>query len=350
MVRYQRNRLGEGAIPASVNREISLLKRAFNLAAKNGVISKANVPAFPQQLEENNVREGFVDRAGFEAVRDAMPDYLHDPLTFAFRTGWRIGAIRGLRWSSVDYDNRMITLERSNSKNKRPWLLPLDDPELFGVIERAWRQRQLDCLHVFHHEGRPLAESTFRKYWPKATAEAGLSGLLIHDLRRYLPARNLVRAGIHENVAMAITGHKTRAVFDRYNIIAEDDLREAMRRQSEYLAAQTSRPKVMPIRQACDQTVINHVHFVARDAASRRKPAANGRSLAYPCVPMQIRSDSKSSVGNHVRVQVPPSAPTNSMLVASFIRLMYVVAERIAHCDQTVIELEIVPTCRRRGV
>ena len=144
MVRYQRNRLGEGATPASVNREISLLKRAFNLAAKNGVISKVNVPAFPQQLEENNVREGFVDRAGFEAVRDAMPDYLHDPLNVAFRTGWRIGAVRGLRWTSVDYDNRMITLERSNSKNKRPWLLPLGDPEPFAVIERAWRRRRLD--------------------------------------------------------------------------------------------------------------------------------------------------------------------------------------------------------------
>ena len=184
MVRYQRNRLGEGATPASVNREIALLKRAFNLAAKNGVISRANVPAFPQQLEENNVREGFVDRAGFEAVRDAMPDYPHDPLTFAFRTGWRIGAVRGLRWNSVDYAGRMITLERSNSKNKRPWLLPLDDPELFAVVERAWQRRRPDCLHVFHHEGRPLAESTFRKFWPKATAKAGLSGLLIHDLRR----------------------------------------------------------------------------------------------------------------------------------------------------------------------
>jgi integrase len=288
MVRYQRNRLGEDATPASVNREIALLKRAFNLAAKNGVISKANVPAFPQQLEENNVREGFVDRAGFEAVRDAMPDYLHDPLTFAFRTGWRIGAVRGLRWSSVDYDNQMITLERSNSKNKRPWLLPLDDPELFAVIERAWQRRRLDCLHVFHHEGRPLAESTFRKYWPKATAEAGLSGLLIHDLRRSA-ARNLVRAGVHENVAMAITGHKTRAIFDRYNIIAEDDLREAIRRQSEYLAAQTNRPKVMPIRQACDQTVIEPCAFRRTPTpASRRKAPANE---VVSCAPMRGDAD-----------------------------------------------------------
>jgi hypothetical protein len=182
----------------------------------------------------------------------------------------------------------MITLERSNSKNKRPWLLPLDDPELFAIVERAWQRRRLNCSHVFHHEGHPLAESTFRKYWPKATAEAGLSGLLIHDLRRSA-ARNLVRAGVHENIAMAITGHKTRAIFDRYNIIAEDDLREAMRRQSEYLSAQTNRPQVMPIHQACDQTVIEPRAFRrTRIPASRRKGRANE---AVSCAPMRADAD-----------------------------------------------------------
>lgn len=190
--------------------------------------------------------------------------------------------------SSVDYDSRMITLERSNSKNKRPWLPLLDDPELFAVIERAWRRRRLDRLHVFHHEGRPLVESTFRQYWPKATAEAGLSGLLIHDLRRSA-ARNPVRAGVHENVAMAIAGHKTRAIFDRYNIIAEDDLREAMRRQSEYLAAQTNRPKVLPIRQACDQTVIEPRAFGRTPTrASGRQTRANE---AVSCAPMRADAD-----------------------------------------------------------
>ena len=77
------------------------------------------------------------------------------------------------------------------------------------------------------HAGRPIA--SFRKTWAHACRAASAPGLLVHDLRRS-GIRNMVRANIPEHAAMKISGHKTRGVFDRYDIVSEGDLWEAARR------------------------------------------------------------------------------------------------------------------------
>jgi integrase len=78
----------------------------------------------------------------------------------------------------------------------------------------------------------------YDRVWQQACQKAGLPGKIIHDFRR-TAVRNMVRAGIPERVAMQMTGHRTRSVFDRCHIVADSDLQEAAKRLEQALLSQT---------------------------------------------------------------------------------------------------------------
>jgi integrase len=98
---------------------------------------------------------------------------------------------------------------------------------------------------VFFRDGHQI--KNYQAAWHTACKKAGLIGKFLHDTRR-TTVRNMIRAGIPDTVAMKISGHKTRSVFDRYNIISEDDLREAAKKISQ--AAKEKKDSVERIKKA----------------------------------------------------------------------------------------------------
>jgi len=229
----QPTRFGQPPGNRTLNVELALLKRMLRLAYENGKLLR--VPPI-KMLREGPPRQGFFEAEGFRALLRHLPADVQPVASFAYWTGWRKQEVLGLTWPQVDFKAGVVRLEPGTTKNREGRTFPLF-PELRAVLEaqrtytdRIQRERQAIIPWVFHRAGKPI--KSFYRSWRTACRLAGQPGRIPHDFRR-TAIRNMVRKGIPERVAMQLTGHKTRSVFDRYNIVSEGDLQEAGRKLTE---------------------------------------------------------------------------------------------------------------------
>jgi integrase len=148
-------------------------------------------------------------------------------MTFAYHTGWRWRSeIMTLSWPHVDLEAGTLRLLPGTTKNGEGRVIMLFSP-LRELLEAQWAAHVAlspGCPLVFHRNGEPI--KGIRHAWETACKAAGLTGKIPHDFRR-TAVRNMVRSGVPERVAMQLTGHRTRDVFERYNTVSEGDLRAA---------------------------------------------------------------------------------------------------------------------------
>jgi len=226
---YILRRKSEGRTNGTINRELAALKRMFHLAAQQTPPLVLVIPHIPK-LREDNVRKGFFAEEEYKLLRAALPDHLKIPFILGHWTGMRAGEILMLRWEQVNLEEGWLRLEPGTTKNRRGRTVPLVQ-EVQEVLQ-LWREYTIlhhpHCPWICHFRGTQLKRVP-KRTWDKICERVGLRGKLFHDLRR-TAIRNMVRAGIPERVAMEISGHKTRSVFDRYDIVNEADLIEAQRK------------------------------------------------------------------------------------------------------------------------
>jgi integrase len=220
---YIESRRGAGASDATINRELAIVRRGFKLGAREDPPLVHRQPAIPV-LAETNVRQGFLEQEQYEKLLEELPASLKALFVCAYHVGARKNELRRIKWPQVDFEAGMIRLPATLTKTKKPRTLPI-----YGDMKR-WLEAQReacpkDCEWVFRGRGNHLVDNHLNG-WTEACERAGLPGLLFHDLRRS-GVRNMKRAGIQDKVAMEISGHRTRAVFDRYNIVDEADIQDA---------------------------------------------------------------------------------------------------------------------------
>jgi integrase len=235
---YIDQRLEAGMAHGSVNQELMGLKRALNLAleATPPLIDRA--PKITM-LKNAPPRQGFLSHNDYATLKAVLPPYLVPVFVTAYHVGCRRSELLQVEFSDIEMDARQpqFRLYPDATKNGEGRVIPIYG-EMLAVFREQMALTRRDyptCKLLFHNEGVPI--QTFRKAWSKAIALARVDGLLFHDLRR-TAVRNLIRAGVKRKAAMAITGHLTESVFERYNIIDEDDIQDAGDKMTAFFAQQ----------------------------------------------------------------------------------------------------------------
>ncbi len=225
---------------ATINRELAWLKHMFRLAVDAGkLMTKPKIVL----LKEDNARQGFFERAQYEAVVRHLPEELRPVVQFAYITGWRANSeVLTLEWRQVDFKSGEVRLEPGTTKNGEGRTFPFTK-QLRALLEAEHAEHErlkkqgVVVPWVFFRmvakgrggDKRPKRITSFIKAFKAACVRAGCPGRIPHDLRRSA-VRNLEQAGVPRSVAMKLTGHKTESVYRRYAIADDRDLRVAVER------------------------------------------------------------------------------------------------------------------------
>jgi integrase len=229
---YKAKRLAEGAAPATVNRELAVLRRMFNYGRKKCTPPLVHSVPPIELFKEYNTRTGFVEDAQFARIAEEANKeegvWCRLFVECAYSWGWRKAELLGLRVRNVDLQHSAqhsaVRLDPGTTKNGEGREAAMTD-KLFELFAMACAGKKPSDAVFTRENGRPV--KGFAGTWRNLCVRAGVPGLLVHDFRRSA-ARQLRKAGVAESIIMKTGGWKTASMFRRYAIVSSEDQKNAM--------------------------------------------------------------------------------------------------------------------------
>jgi len=211
--------------PATVNRELSIIKHMLGRAEEMGLI-KTNPARSAKLLPVPPTEHTTLSAEEIDRLLDACPDYFRNVLVAAWNSGMRKGEILKLTWKHVDLINRIIHVTETKTKKDR-WI-PIND-RLFEVLNQLHDGTKSEDDYVFtnRYTGKPFV--SFYPLWYKSLRRAGLKRFPFHQTRHHFGSR-LVALGVDLVTVKELLGHQSLAMTQRYLHSNPSSHREAVAR------------------------------------------------------------------------------------------------------------------------
>lgn len=224
--RYKAKRTQDGVKPATINKELNLLKASFSVAMKEWEWLESNPVCRVKMEKVGSGRVRYLSQAELDLLYENCSDWLKPMVMAAAHTGLRRGNLLELKWNQVDLFKRMVTIEIT--KNGDPVCIPISN-RLMEEFVGLSKVRNLKAHHVFHDtDGLPIYPEKLRRAFKKACEKSGIHDFRWHDLRHDFASR-LVQGGAPLFVVQKLLNHKDGRMTQRYAHLAPENLRDAIK-------------------------------------------------------------------------------------------------------------------------
>lgn len=220
--KFKRHLLKKGRTKATINRYKSAMQRAYNIMIIDDLITY-NPMTKVKKLEEDNKRYRYLSKDEWERLKEELPQYLKDIVTFTLYTGYRLSNVLYFKWEQVDFNLRTIELLKQENKGAKKIVTPISD----GLLELLYSLKPKKKGYIFINPDTGKPYTTIKKGFSNALKKAGIEDFHFHDLRRTVGTW-LNQEGVDIRTIQNILAHSDVSTTERYLSLTPEQNRKAM--------------------------------------------------------------------------------------------------------------------------